>query len=44
MLTGDARRPHLYTLGTNPDERARLQRQADDLAPHTQSHYSSKSG
>jgi SAM-dependent methyltransferase len=24
-----------YTLGTNPDERARLQRQSDDLAAHT---------
>ncbi len=34
MLTG-ATRPHTYTLGTNPGERARLQRQADDLASHT---------
>ena len=34
MLTGITR-PHTYTLGTNPGERARLQRQADDLASHT---------
>jgi SAM-dependent methyltransferase len=34
MLTGVATSP-TYTLGTNPGERARLQRQADDLACHT---------
>ena len=34
MLTGITR-PHTYTLGTDPGEWARLQRQADDLASHT---------
>jgi SAM-dependent methyltransferase len=34
MRTG-IKTPHTYTLGTNPAERARLQRQADDLASHT---------
>ncbi len=34
MFTGTAT-PHAYTLGTNPGERARLQRQADEMASHT---------
>jgi ubiquinone/menaquinone biosynthesis C-methylase UbiE len=34
-MVSDTATPHPYTLGTNPAERARLQRQADDLAPYT---------
>jgi SAM-dependent methyltransferase len=34
-MTNDTVTPHVYTLGSNPAERARLQRQADDLAAHT---------
>jgi SAM-dependent methyltransferase len=34
-MTNETVSASLYTLGTNPDERTRLQGQADDLAAHT---------
>jgi SAM-dependent methyltransferase len=34
-MTNDTMTPPVYTLGSNPAERARLQAQADDLAAHT---------
>jgi SAM-dependent methyltransferase len=34
-MTTETATPSVYTLGTNPAERARLQGQADDLAAHT---------